>query len=162
MIDINMKLPTDVTDALREELHKAPALVKGGIQRLANQSRQRTLNRLIEEPGAVKRPIRWKSEKQRKAFFATDGFGRGIPTKRTGALQAGWEVEINLTDEGGEISLGNTTSYARFVQGDDAQPFHLDTGWSQAAPIATEEFDILEDNMVELWFLIVDPNEAIR
>ena len=30
-------------------------------------------------------PIQWDSERQRRAFFATDGFGRGIPTERTGA-----------------------------------------------------------------------------
>lgn len=162
MIDINMKLPTDVIDALQDELGKAPALVKGGARRLANQSRQRTLNRLRDAPPKWTGKRRWKSEKQRKAYFATDGFGHGIPYQRTGKLEAGWDMEINIFEDGGEFELYNDSPAARFVQGDDAQPMHLDSGWPQAAPIAAEEFDILEDNMVELWFLIIDPNEALR
>jgi hypothetical protein len=45
-------------------------------------------------PGPVKYPIRWTSERQRRAFFATNGFGRGIPTKRTGDV-ARWGVFVD-------------------------------------------------------------------
>ncbi len=38
-------------------------------------------------------PIHWDSEKQRKAFFGTFGFGRGIPTERSGFLQDSWTCE---------------------------------------------------------------------
>lgn len=36
-------------------------------------------------------PIHWDSERQRRAYFATDGFGRGIPSSRTGSERR-WEI----------------------------------------------------------------------
>lgn len=45
----------------------------------------------MREPGKpITYPVQWDSEKQRRAFFATDGFGKGIPYVRTGAYQRGW------------------------------------------------------------------------
>jgi hypothetical protein len=35
-------------------------------------------------------PINWDSDKQRRAFFATKGFGHGIPFQRTGDLENAW------------------------------------------------------------------------
>lgn len=160
MIEIDMTLPTDVLNALRDEMQKAPKLVQGGFRRLANQSRQRTLGRVTKAPPKWTGKRRWNSERQRKAYFATNGFGGGIPSQRTGRLQAGWEMNIDIDDEGGVIELFNDAPEARYVQGDDAQLMHLDSDWPQAAPIATEEFDILEDNMIDLFFLIADPNEG--
>ena len=57
---------------------------------------QKTRATLQQEPGPVSYPIRWTSERQRKAFFATKGFGRGIPYKRTGKLAKAWVVDINF------------------------------------------------------------------
>jgi hypothetical protein len=37
-------------------------------------------------------PYHWTSDKQRKAFFATDGFGGGIPYSRTQTLSRGWKT----------------------------------------------------------------------
>jgi hypothetical protein len=36
-----------------------------------------------EEGKPVTYPINWDSEKQKRAYFATDGFGAGIPYQRT-------------------------------------------------------------------------------
>ncbi len=160
MIDITMQLPTDVISALREEIGKKPALVKGGFRRLANQSRKRTLGRVTKAPPKWTGKRRWNSERQLRAYFATDGFGHGIPYQRTGQLEAGWDMDITITDNGGEFELFNDNPAARYVQGDDAQLMHLDSGWPQAAEIATEEFDILEDNMIDFFFLVADPNEG--
>jgi hypothetical protein len=37
-------------------------------------------------------PVKWDSDKQRKAFFATNGFGKGIPYVRTNQYVNGWQV----------------------------------------------------------------------
>jgi len=42
-------------------------------------------------------PVTWDSEKQRKAFFATNGFGHGIPYERTGATV--WTVDKSFAKE---------------------------------------------------------------
>jgi hypothetical protein len=59
-------------------------------------------------------PIKWDSEKQRKAFFASDGFGHGIPTRRTGTYINGWTIEP-ITNG---YKMVNQADYAKFLGGD--------------------------------------------
>lgn len=57
-------------------------------------------------------PIRWVSERQRRAFFASDGFGRGIPSSRSGrSLQ--WEI----SPTGNGYTLFNSSDYSRYLYG---------------------------------------------
>lgn len=98
---------------------------------VANQAQEK-VNEIFAPPiGAVKYPIQWKTDKQRRAFFATDGFGRGIPTMRTGKVSKGWKVEY----DNGILKLYNRVKYARYVYGgfdrrtENQQPFHRNTGW---------------------------------
>lgn len=59
----------------------------------------------MAEPGKpIQYPVQWDSEKQRRAFFATNGFGKGIPYKRTGAYELGWKVN--------RVAFGATLSNA--------------------------------------------------
>ena len=68
----------------------------------------------MKQPGAKPEyPIQWDSVKQRKAFFATDGFGRGIPTKRSGETAKGWQV---IRTEAG-YDVGNPLAHAKFIAG---------------------------------------------
>jgi hypothetical protein len=61
-----------------------------------------------------KYPIKWDSERQRRAFFATGGFGRGIPTKRTGEYIGGFRV---VKKELRSYSLVNRVPYTKYVGG---------------------------------------------
>lgn len=101
------------------------------------------LANLQQQPGSVKRPIDWTSEKQRRAFFATDGFGAGIPYRRTGRYAAGWYVNTTVTGGNIEMDIGNSAPYAQFVGGSLSQrsrnealvyqqQFHANTGWGLA------------------------------
>lgn len=74
-------------------------------------------------------PIIWQSERQRKAFWATNGFGRGIPTQRSGKLQASWSVKQETTATGGSLSFFNSTDYGDYVQGDRQQEMHIASGY---------------------------------
>jgi len=38
-------------------------------------------------------PVQWDSPKQQAAYFASNGFGKGIPYHRTGDYERGWSVE---------------------------------------------------------------------
>ncbi len=104
-------------------------------------------------------PLRWKSRRQQRAFFATDGFGRGIPTERTGALLDSYAVQTNLTDEGGVFEVVNTAPHAPFVIGDDQQPFHEDIGWIQSDddPVYEAITEFALDEVENLWFTLIDP-----
>jgi hypothetical protein len=71
--------------------------------------------RMTEEGKPVRYPIDWDSERQRRAFFATNGFGRGIPYKRTDRYRYGWTLErvhfgVNLSNRHPAGAVGGTTS----------------------------------------------------
>jgi hypothetical protein len=162
MINVTITVDADILDALGEQVRRAPALVKGAVRRQVNKERQRLRAELKVTPGPPKYPLRWKSEKQRRAFFATNGFGKGIPYQRTGKMVDAWDLQtVNLPD-GLEISAVNETAYARFVIGDDAQPFHLDTGWRQAAPTLANSRARLENDLIEIWYTLDDPRAGVR
>jgi len=47
----------------------------------------------MSEPGKpITYPVQWDSEKQRRAFFATNGFGKGIPYTRNGGYERSYAV----------------------------------------------------------------------
>lgn len=76
--------------------------------------------------------------KQKAAFFATNGFGRGIPTRRTNKVGRAWKVIYTPKEEGGTFALQNRVPYARYVYGGFQsgniyqQQFHKNTGWANA------------------------------
>jgi len=82
-------------------------------------------------------PYQWQSEKQRRAFFATNGFGRGIPTKRTDTLKNAWTVttqDSNWT----MVKIENKSGYAPFVQGDWQQRGHAADKWRKFGQVVTD------------------------
>jgi hypothetical protein len=83
-------------------------------------------------------PYQWQSEKQRRAYFATNGFGGGIPYKRTGNLSAGWQARY--TSGGYQSKIINTTPYAQYVQGDRQQMGHFADKWRHAYKVMADNF----------------------
>jgi hypothetical protein len=77
-------------------------------------------------------PYEWQSERQRKAYFATNGFGGGIPYRRTDKLKFGWQV--NRWD-GTRTSVQNREKYVPYVQGDQMQRGHIADGWRSVQAI---------------------------
>lgn len=140
------------------------------VKRIAQEAGQDAFNQ-IERPlaadlqfvppewGNKKRD--WQTDTQRNAFFASDGFGGGIPTRRTGAMIAGWTVTFTAVGRGFRIGISNPVDFTRFVVGSLAkqvsraarfqQRMHKATGW----PLATETVqfwlneaaEIFKDNM---------------
>ena len=91
----------------------------------------------------------WASDRQRKAFFASDGFGGGIPTVRTDSIINSWDVFGESQGSNYSIITQNTNPASRFVFGSLAkdvtkaarfqQKFHAITGW-KLATIAVQEW----------------------
>lgn len=111
-----------------------------------------TLNRALKrmrKPGSKPtHPIQWDSPKQRKAFFATDGFGRGIPTRRTNEYVKAWTI---ISTENG-YALVNALPQARFIGGG---PFgggqsriHQDR-WELLREVFVEETENLTEEVQE-------------
>lgn len=150
----------DVIEVLAEQMQKTPALLNTALRRQASKAKTRMLGRLREEPPKPNYPLRWASERQRRAFFASDGFGRGIGAARTHALSQGWTVDIDGSDYF-SMHVYNKRDYVRFVEGDDKQPFHIDTGWLDANPILRDESEKFEDIVIETFFTVGDPTAGI-
>lgn len=101
-------------------------------------------------PGPVKYPIQWTSEKQRRAFFATDGFGHGIPYKRRRpGIESHWEVLTQVRETGATISIVNDDPATPFVYGRFKQAFHTNTGWPDARPIIDQIIEFTRPQVVD-------------
>lgn len=80
-------------------------LVRAGLQNLEReipnigaqqiyQAMLRARKRVAKYPPSPRR-VRWDSERQRLAYFATNGFGGGIPYRRTGTYGRSWYLRRN-------------------------------------------------------------------
>lgn len=156
MIRVDVTVDDVAIRQKEDALVKAPGLMKTAYKRNIGRLRGRVLGRLKVNPGKPHYPIRWKSEKQRRAFFASDGFGGGIPSTRTGKLLASYDVVVIDTNGGGVLSITNSDPKARFVVGDDVQPFHIDTGYVQIADAATDAREEAIVILRETWFTVTD------
>lgn len=153
------------------------------IQQQLQQWQTTLLTALQKQPGSPNYPIRWTPaanqnrppntrwgyySRQKAAFFATDGFGRGIPTRRTGAVSQAWSITVNYEQINRVqafaanllqflarlrvvqppepppaavlIDVHNPVSYERYVTGYDQQGFHQDTGWIYAPTVIETGF----------------------
>lgn len=161
-MSVTIDIDTDLVKLLIEDLKSKPRkfrrLYRQRIEALANT----TITELRQTPAKPSYPIRWKTAKQRRAFFATKGFGRGIPTRRTGALGRGWKfVAITDFNEGlfevfndattRDYFSGQIVFYEQFVQGVNQQPFHADTGWVRSQDVLADTLVQAEDLIVDTW-----------
>lgn len=83
--------------------------------------------------------LEWTSERQRRAYWASNGFGAGIPFQRSGKIPNAWAIDGRARAGGYDITVQNTAPGAKFVYGSLAisipqavrfqQRFHQITGW---------------------------------
>lgn len=107
-------------------------------------------------------PIQWTSPAQKRAFFATGGFGRGIPTMRTGYVMNAFTVRRQDFERGQLLLVVNEAEYASFVLGDPRKPhwqqkFHRDWGWPDVrtlqntfSTVADEVFTLVVSRIKQL------------
>jgi hypothetical protein len=169
MFEVSFRADMDVMSAMQDALKEAPRTTNTIMNRsILPEFTERARRELTPYPGAVKYPIRWKSERQRKAYFATNGFGGGIPSVRTGALGQAWNITNTLLENGGEIVIENTATtrtgdnLAQYVIGEYQQPFHRDTGWPNAEDKLIVLQEQLTDAAIDVYFSIVDAPPGTR
>lgn len=154
MIRSNAQIPVDVLDAVTTQLrtNKTRSLMVANFRRRIEPVSEWIITVLSTEPEGPRYPIQWKSAKQRKAYFASNGFGKGIPYKRDHALARGWKTSLQLTTrKASSFAVFNDEDFAQFVQGEHAQPFHVDR-WPQINDHLTELNERAEDAAINAWF----------
>lgn len=101
----------------------------------------------IQPPPKLGWGILWTSVKQQRTFWASKGFGRNIPTARTGGLRYGWHYETRATETSITVKIYNDAKsmeyrggvpiglipYEQFVTGANQQRFHALAGWPRSA-----------------------------
>ncbi len=156
----------EVTDpglikAYQQQLAQAPDVVNTLVNATINREGEKLLAAFQTEPGPVvysrDGKLAWKSDKQRKAFFATDGFGHGIPYQRRAApnrIVDQWRLIITYEpDRLTSIALLNDDLTHRFVTGQFQQPYHAITGWYQENALIeqtqAEATDAVETDLIK-------------
>ena len=160
---VTIKVDDDIAEVLIEDLQTAPRKFRKLYRTRINALANATLRKLKAPAPKVRYPIQWKSEKQRRAFFATNGFGAGIPTRRTNKLQDGWQIveESDFTE--GLFTIFNSATtrdyftgaivyYEQYVTGTAQQPFHRNTGWNRSQDILADALVDAQDVIIETWW----------
>ena len=116
---------------------KANQIVQRVAEKATQEARKPILDIIANEPRKRQYPddypLPFTSNNQRMAFFASNGFGGGIPYRRSGNLALRWFVDyVN-----GEVVIVNKAKYAKYVYGTfrklkPRQRFHQITGWPAA------------------------------
>lgn len=155
-------VPTDVFAAIADTAQKSPRLMQTAVTRVTARLRTRILKELRTVPPPPKYPLRWKTERQRRYVMKKLRAEGNLPYQRTGELAQGWMVDhIPEGDNGGLLSVYNNVPYARFVQGYDMQPFHIDSGWKDAQMVVSDARVEAESVLISTWFTVADPLAGI-
>lgn len=123
-------------NAASTNAQRSPSIMATAHKRSMGRLTQRYLRVLRAEPPLPKRGVtKLMTPRQRRAFWATNGFGHGIPYVRTHAMSKGWQGEVKSLDSGGTVSLFNETPGINYVEGINQQRFLDFVGWLYAPPI---------------------------
>jgi hypothetical protein len=102
---------------VREVIRDIKRLVSEGVPAAGLYGLRATAKRIqkrMQVPGKpVTYPINWDSVRQMIAYFASNGFGEGIPYRRKGRYEEGWQVRGIPNG----VELGNRERSARFIGG---------------------------------------------
>lgn len=134
-------------------------LVRQGLENLTAEIPQvgrlqiyRTLQRIqkrMRKPGRKSTsPVQWDTPKQKRAYFASDGFGRGIPTKRRNEYVKAWEIVAIAQG----YAIRNPLPQAKYIGGGpfagSQSRIHQDR-WELFREVVTEETDKLPGEIQE-------------
>ena len=162
MLRFRIRFENNVFADLNKTAQDAPVRFREALKQRAQAVKTQALTALHDVPGPVvyadNGRLRWKNERQKRAFFASNGFGRGIPTGRVnepGGVLGAYDVTVNAEGFNGSMLLINNYPGAEFIIGDFQQPFHADTGWQRVDNAAAEIGPVFADVVVAAW------NEAV-
>ena len=99
-------------------------------------------------------PIRWDSERQRKAYFATNGFGAGIPYVRTGGEAGAW-ISAGYTQE-------RMTSWSAYTQSDVSIYIRGDKQGKHQSHIHSITWSKFADSVTIRWRQFQNSLDALR
>lgn len=144
---INIAVDTVQIAKLKDKFDKYPPYALGkGLDSVSDYLNSPNIKNSIYPPSQAGQSFIWSSDRQRRAFFATNGFGRGIPTVRTMLLANSGEFKVDKKSSSLYVYYQNTASYAKWVIGNFTQIIgHIARGWK---PVNTIIVDRERNNIV--------------
>jgi hypothetical protein len=156
MIRIETVVDSDIIKAYRDLARDMPKVTQKAFKGIVQRYSTKMLKELSTEPGKPRYPLRWKSARQRRYVMAKLRREGNLPYQRTHKLARGWRVDTKATGNEGYMRVYNDVPSAVFVQGDFAQPMHLDTGWPQAAEVFVKYEELMVDDLIQTWYALVE------
>ncbi len=101
-------------------------------------------------------PFVWSSERQRRAYFATNGFGGGIPYSRTMNLMNSGTFRVESKYSSLYVFYENIANYFKWVQGNLLQIIgHRTRGWKPVNTFVVNEsgkiLPLFKDAALKAW-----------
>ena len=171
MIRVRLTVDPTVILEIRKQIQRMPKLMQAEFSAVSQEIQTGFLDEIRGlEPGPVKYPIQWTSDKQRRYVMAKLRKAGNIPYRRTGKFMGGWRVRQYTTEAGGFIVLTNEWDRAKYVWGDPLQPdaqqmFHINTGWptNQQFEQVREFWAIYgEERLIEAWVAMASRRKPRR
>lgn len=107
--------------------------------------RVRTQIAVYPPPSSGHRMV-WKSERQRRWFFAALRSGQiSVPYRRTGTLGRRWTTKVTAEASGIRGEVGNVTVYGPFVQSQERQAAVHQGRWRTAERVVDEMTPQIQD-----------------
>lgn len=167
-IKVEVFVDTDVFEAINAELKRVPALAKNVVTTAVRRSRKRIRQQIVEPDRLPNLPFVWSFDpaanaRARRWYFANKvpPGSRGGRYQRTGDLVKSFDITTLRSDDSDLIMLDTDASGAEYVVGDRQVPSHAQTPWFQIDEIALRESELLTDELIDLWFTLVDPFAGI-
>lgn len=162
-IGTSQRTDQDINLLILNHMDKVPGLTRGFVTKLANSRKRRILERLRQEPGKPRYPLRWASAKQRRYVMWLLRSTNNLPYERTHQLSQGWEVSVtfNQKNNGGTVTLSNPADAAQYVYGPAQQPYHSDTGWPLMRDVAADEANAFEEDLASGYVTLADPYAGV-
>lgn len=143
---------------VREVIRDIKRLVSEGVPAAGLYGLNATAKRIqrrMKVPGKpITYPVNWDSVRQMIAYFASNGFGEGIPSRRKGRYEEGWQVRGIPNG----VELGNRERSARFIgglpSGNDLSPGKKQSNihkgrWPRLRPVVDEEVKQLPQDVID-------------
>lgn len=123
-----------------------PYVIEQGLESVNTFLNDDAFKTSMYPPSQAGQPFEWSSDKQRRAFFATDGFGRGIPTQRTYELATSGEFIVEKKFKSLYITYTNIAPYFQWVQGQFSQIIgHIRRGWKPVNTFVVDNGKIVRE-----------------
>lgn len=157
MVGVRVDVSTNFAglDQLSRLVDAYPDEVQEGAYDVYVEDQDDIIRSVLQNPAPFTGKRDWQSGRQKTAYFATRGFGKGIPYARTGSLNDAWALGFNVDRNTISISLSNSSGKYRFVVGGlrlsdppTQQRMHAQGGWKLVAPIIANDATVLRTHLI--------------